>query len=927
MGNYEQLKQSVSDVIKTNGNQEITGSILQNVLLTIISTVGANASFVGIATPATNPGTPDGPVFYLASKNGTYTNFGGIELQDGLSVLLWNGSWSSQHIFGIDDEPTAGSDNLVKSGGVQEELALGAVYDVSAKNPTAGPNNDGKWESLSALLSDANLNTLIPTAVRKGGMSIKFVQSSDNKYVQYKLMSQSFNTNIFNWINDTEKIEELDSEINGVIINANINPTTGEVEQYNGRIISSNFYPITSQPTVGVYIGNEYYQTFLRYYDANKSIIGSSYTSESVFIKIVSSISNSSIEKEDIIGLYCTIDGVKTIFSMNDKIADIKNQSTRIEALEGAESEFDILTANTIGKRLPLYNGYIRSTDEIALYGNGVHTDYIDISNSNHVYYSGVVFGDCVSVIFYDSEKEKISTYVTDSEQLVTMKKIKKPENAVFARASGASETINKINLLLIPGEVYLPKSLEELSENIFNLTNLDAKAVRIGIKTEGFYIYKENGKILSLEDFYISNKVKVNKGDIVQYNGEVYGNAKELALYDLNGAFIEYPTLTNKKTIITHDGYIISCSQNSNDYIQINNYRIDDLHIYLTDEIKNKYIYKEDGGIQSWNESWGASYYVTDYIPILRGEEYIYNGLAEGNAASVAFYDINKNYLPDLTIQRAIFGEYRFTVPSNACYMKVSSNVQYIRQPQIYKRKDYSIDGIKWKVIGDSISVAYSQVRNKFYYDFIRYKYKDIDITLNAVAGSRIAYHTGNTTSFVQRIKEMVDSDTDKDADLITIFGGVNDWGQERTSTANAPIEIGSLDDETPLNYTEATTFIKALKYICTLLINNYPKAKIIFMTPIGANPDESVTNFARYKNSLGHTIMDYRDAMKSVANFYGVDVCDIGGECGITPYVDSQRETYFLGFSVDGLGGLHPNEYGHRKISDTLLYKLLNK
>ena len=99
----------------------------------------------------------------------------------------------------VDDEPTAGSDNLVKSGGVQNELALGAVYDVSAKNPTAGPNNDGKWASLSALLSDANLNTLIPTSVRKGGMSIKFVQSSDNKYVQARCMAQNFTTDTTQW--------------------------------------------------------------------------------------------------------------------------------------------------------------------------------------------------------------------------------------------------------------------------------------------------------------------------------------------------------------------------------------------------------------------------------------------------------------------------------------------------------------------------------------------------------------------------------------------------------------------------------------------------------------------------------------------------------------------------------------------------------
>ena len=131
MGNYENLKQSITEVIRTNGNQEITGAVLQSTLLTIISTVGANATFAGIATPTTNPGTPDGPVFYLASESGTYSNFGGLELQDGLSVLMWNGSWSSQQIFSVDDVPTAGSDNLVKSGGVEKVIRdiVGNIVD------------------------------------------------------------------------------------------------------------------------------------------------------------------------------------------------------------------------------------------------------------------------------------------------------------------------------------------------------------------------------------------------------------------------------------------------------------------------------------------------------------------------------------------------------------------------------------------------------------------------------------------------------------------------------------------------------------------------------------------------------------------------------------------------------------------------------
>lgn len=58
--------------------------------------------------------------------------------------------------------------------------AQSIIYDVSA-------HNDGSvFESLSALLSSSNLSTLIPISVRCGGMSIRFINSLDNKYVQYR---------------------------------------------------------------------------------------------------------------------------------------------------------------------------------------------------------------------------------------------------------------------------------------------------------------------------------------------------------------------------------------------------------------------------------------------------------------------------------------------------------------------------------------------------------------------------------------------------------------------------------------------------------------------------------------------------------------------------------------------------------------------
>ena len=94
MANWSNLKSSISSVIKTNANQEITGQVLQNVLNNIVSSVGENSTFAGIATPTTNPGVPDGNVFYLATAPGTYSNFGGIQIVDGEAVILeWRGSW------------------------------------------------------------------------------------------------------------------------------------------------------------------------------------------------------------------------------------------------------------------------------------------------------------------------------------------------------------------------------------------------------------------------------------------------------------------------------------------------------------------------------------------------------------------------------------------------------------------------------------------------------------------------------------------------------------------------------------------------------------------------------------------------------------------------------------------------------------------
>lgn len=115
MGNYEELKAAVSSVIKTNGNQEITGQVLQNTLTTLISQVGANATFAGIATPDTAPGTPDQNVFYIAGQSGVYANFGGYEVtKNAVAFNNVSGNWVATEL------------NLLSS-----DFGNSAVYDMA----------------------------------------------------------------------------------------------------------------------------------------------------------------------------------------------------------------------------------------------------------------------------------------------------------------------------------------------------------------------------------------------------------------------------------------------------------------------------------------------------------------------------------------------------------------------------------------------------------------------------------------------------------------------------------------------------------------------------------------------------------------------------------------------------------------------------
>ena len=112
MANYTNLINSIKAVIKQNGTNDITGQLMQDVLVTMTNTIGRFAAFAGTAMPSTNPNNPDQTVYYLTSIPGTYVNFGGIVVPPDRLVALHNisGSWEMVVLVTFSDGGTISID-------------------------------------------------------------------------------------------------------------------------------------------------------------------------------------------------------------------------------------------------------------------------------------------------------------------------------------------------------------------------------------------------------------------------------------------------------------------------------------------------------------------------------------------------------------------------------------------------------------------------------------------------------------------------------------------------------------------------------------------------------------------------------------------------------------------------------------------------
>ena len=202
-------------------------------------------------------------------------------------------------------------------------------------------------------------------------------------------------------------------------------------------------------------------------------------------------------------------------------------------------------------------------------------------------------------------------------------------------------------------------------------------------------------------------------------------------------------------------------------------------------------------------------------------------------------------------------------------------------------------LKGLKINFLGDSITEGHGvSSKDNAYWNVIGREYGAI-VRGYGVGGTRLASQKTPSANprhdldFLMRAKEM-----EKDADAVVVFGGTNDFGH-----GDAP--LGTFSDRTQ------DTFYGACHTLFDYLINTYPEATIVVMTPLHRCNEDNLRGDG-FKAEEVAPLSKYVEIIKEVAAYYSLPLLDMWSMSGIQPRVPVIKQKYCP-------DGLHPNDAGH--------------
>lgn len=399
MANWSDLKAAVAEVIKTNGNNEITGQILQDTLNSIISNVGANATLAGEATPTTNPGAPDGNVFYFSTQAGTYTNFGSVKLNEGLNILRWNGtSWAVTNVMtivqGIGD-----SENAVMS----QKAVTEEIKKVSANN---------------------NLNPFIT-----GNVNDIFI--NEKTYITDSGTIGSTNNNNYY----TTNFISIDIAKSWKIVNSGYNTKYPTAAFFDGAFAALGGYKLKDADTDLVITDD-----LLSSYPTAKYVIYASYDKDLSGISVENNINSLA---EDIVANAENITSLTNAVEQNtDDIAELSDSVNNISvSIVG-----NLLYGAKVTEGYYLGDGGLPSTS-----GGWSISPFIEVEPNREYTYKNIK-ASISHDFFYDKDKNYISSisYTDIEEDTISLHKCTTPENCRYIRLSFNTISPKFTNIYLV---------------------------------------------------------------------------------------------------------------------------------------------------------------------------------------------------------------------------------------------------------------------------------------------------------------------------------------------------------------------------------------------------------------------------------------------------------------------------------------------
>lgn len=452
MANWSTLKAAIANIIKTNGNQEITGKLLQSALNSIVSSVGENAAFAGVATPETNPGAPDGHVFYLAGISGIYSNFG-VTVQDEIAVIANNssGSWAKQSIISAATTEKAGVMSAKDKKTLDKHSwsiirVLGLESRVDFNDSVVGSSNTffDLSEPISVVKGE-KLKFQVELTATNSNIIIVYLWSSDAyvtepNYIGADTTEITFNITADATITrislrgDTILSGSISTVIEGAI--NKINHNAEEIQQikstgYDPAIVEGSYLSDSGE---AISDAGYKHTSFIHVIEgATLSITGRkvcAYNTNKLFVSVLSNSGGDIIIPSQV--RYIRVDAAKT------SLLDITRYGS---SLLGVALLQDVCNANdafnNIYSKFKLSSGYY-ATNGIAQAGSAyVKTDYIYVSSN--VYFTIRPLRAC----FYDADKKFVSSIEAPEAHLVV------PGNAMYVTFSYPKTDVEGKNLII----------------------------------------------------------------------------------------------------------------------------------------------------------------------------------------------------------------------------------------------------------------------------------------------------------------------------------------------------------------------------------------------------------------------------------------------------------------------------------------------